>query len=83
MTGLCTAHLTRSTRMDVKGTYTVRAADGEIFPGNFSKDESDLIVDTLNGAGDADRLEAWAATKGSMLEYRLGDHLKRLRAVST
>lgn len=79
MKGLCTATLTRSTRMGVAGTYTVRTGDGEILPGNFSKDEADLIVEALNGTGDVDRLEQMAETKGSMLKYVLGDHIKRLR----
>ena len=83
MERLCTATLTRSTRIGVTGTYTVRAGDGEIIPGNFTKDEADLIVATLNGGGDIARLEEWAETKGSMLKYVLGDHIKRLRIKAT
>ena len=69
--------------MGASGTYTIRTSDGKVLPGNFSKHEADLIVNTLNGGGDVDRLEQMAETKGSMLKYVLGDHIKRLRMRSS
>jgi len=83
MEQLCTATLTRSKRIGVAGTYTIRCSDGEILPVGCTKDEADLIVATLNGGGDIARLEEWAETKGSMLQYVLGEHIKRLRIKAT